>query len=194
MRKFKRLNRKGFTLIELLAVIVILALLMVIAIPTVLSSMTKARENQLQNAADSTADWFSKQYELAAMGTFAGGADTAFDTYVNGLGTYETLKGTCNTTDGVTVCTPVNRPLTKEVLTAAGLSNADNNLNIGKTALAANAVVPEKDASNNPTNESYVYYNTTTNRFCVVLYAKDGGSFYVNSKTADKNVAKSAGC
>ena len=37
-------NRKGFTLVELLAVIVILAIIMIIAIPSVLGTLTTARQ------------------------------------------------------------------------------------------------------------------------------------------------------
>ncbi len=38
-------NKKGFTLVELLAVIVVLAIIILIAMPAVLSSMEKARKN-----------------------------------------------------------------------------------------------------------------------------------------------------
>ena len=41
----KKLNKKGFTLVELLAVIVVLAIIMVLTIPSVLSSLTTARQS-----------------------------------------------------------------------------------------------------------------------------------------------------
>ena len=41
----KRLNKKGFTLVELLAVIVVLALVMVLTVPTVLDQMNSARQS-----------------------------------------------------------------------------------------------------------------------------------------------------
>ena len=44
--KMKRLNNKGFTLIELLAVIVILAIVVAITIPAVLSSINSARRDR----------------------------------------------------------------------------------------------------------------------------------------------------
>ena len=63
----KKLNRKGFTLIELLAVIVVLAIVLVVTIPSVLRSVDSAREKSLENAANSVADWMTRQDELKAM-------------------------------------------------------------------------------------------------------------------------------
>lgn len=177
------LNKKGFTLIELLAVIVILAIIMVVTIPTVLSSMNNARTNQLQNAADSVAEWFTKEYELAAMGDYMGGADPAFNTFVLPLkkdasnadiGTYNDLNGTGSTNA---------KYLTEAVVTAAGISNAKNNI-------VTSASAPTTGTN---TTDSYVYYNTANNKMCVVLFAKRGGSFYVNTSGGNNKVC-SSGC
>lgn len=171
-----KLNKKGFTLIELLAVIVILAIIMVVTIPTVLNTMSKARTNQLQNAADSVSEWFAKQYELAAMGNFAGGAEASFNTFVNNLSCTETngtksCNGTYQTLNGKSAA----HKLDSVVLTAGGVSNAEANIDLGQNA------------------ESYVYYNTSNGRMCVVLTAKDGGSFYVNASDGVNKVC-SSGC
>ena len=77
--KMRKINRKGFTLIELLAVIVILAIVMVVTIPSVLRAMASAREKQFQNAADTVADWLNKQYELARMDS----ADVAYTNWLS---------------------------------------------------------------------------------------------------------------
>ena len=45
MNKMKKLSKKGFTLVELLAVIVVLAILVLLAMPRVTSMMEKARIN-----------------------------------------------------------------------------------------------------------------------------------------------------
>ena len=118
----KKLNRKGFTLIELLAIIVILAIIMVVTIPTVLSSMNSARGSQLQNATDSVAEWFTKQYELASMGSVTGGADAAFTTFV-GTDGFTSINGGAK-----------KKALTTAVLEAAGIANAADNIDISNTA------------------------------------------------------------
>ena len=45
-------NKKGFTLVELLAVIVVLAIIILVAMPAVMSAMDKARRNSLTNEAN----------------------------------------------------------------------------------------------------------------------------------------------
>ena len=60
--KRKRLNNKGFTLIELLAVVVILAVVMGIAMTSVLSAMNNSRKGSLQDSAISVARAFTTKY------------------------------------------------------------------------------------------------------------------------------------
>ena len=109
------MNKKGFTLIELLAVIVILAVVLVVTIPSVISSMNKAKESQLQNAADTATEWFTKQYELATLGTVAGDPAPAYKTF-----------------GGVTT---TSKLLTADVLKAAGITNTEGLINDGSTVI-----------------------------------------------------------
>ena len=78
----RMLNRKGFTLIELLAVIVILAIVLVVTIPSVLRAMDQARASQLQNSADSVAEWFQKNYEISSLSEIGGAADESYLDFV----------------------------------------------------------------------------------------------------------------
>lgn len=104
----KKLNRKGFTLIELLAVIVVLAIIIVVTIPSVISSMNNAKTSQLNNAAGTVTEWFTKQYELATLGAGVGGGPSKeFETFVG--------KGN-NLTDA-------EKTLDEAVLKAAGITN-----------------------------------------------------------------------
>lgn len=154
----KKLNRKGFTLIELLAVIVILAIVLVVTIPSVLTTMNDARDKNLQNAADTVAEWFTKQYELAVLGSDlgSGNVSTVYTTFIGNNGLTATQK-----------------LLTKEVVVAAGIAEADTNLDLTGT-------------------NSTVSLNGT--KICVKLTAKSGGSFYNNDTTKYDNCKVSSGC
>ncbi len=68
----KKLNKKGFTLVELLAVIIILALVVGITIPLVLTTSNGAKRSVFQSTANTLADWVKNQYDsisLANLGT-----------------------------------------------------------------------------------------------------------------------------
>lgn len=147
----KKLNRKGFTLIELLAVIVILAVVLVVTIPSVISSMNKAKESQLQNAADTATEWFTKQYELATLGTVAGDPDPAYTTF-----------------GGVTT---TSKPLTAEVLKAAGVTDTEGLISTGSTSTSTVNL-------------------TATGKVCVKLEAKSG-PFFVSG---GNNKVNGSGC
>ena len=64
----KRLNKKGFTLVELLAVIIILAVVVGITIPAVLSTVSGAKSSAFETASKTAADWFDRQYQAYLVG------------------------------------------------------------------------------------------------------------------------------
>lgn len=124
----KKLNRKGFTLIELLAVIVILAVVLVVTIPSVITAMNDARDKNLQNAANTVEEWFTKQYELSVLGTSLGSesVDTIFNT--NYLAAGKSIP-TSTSTDA-------EKTIDDAVLKAAGISGGTTNVT-GKVYLKA---------------------------------------------------------
>ena len=69
----KNLNRKGFTLVELLAVIVILAIVVGIALTTVLPTLKESRQRAFDLTPDTAADYLEKQYQLDLIGDISGG-------------------------------------------------------------------------------------------------------------------------
>ena len=166
------MNKKGFTLIELLAVIVILAVVMVVTIPSVLKSMSRARLNQYQNAADTVADWLTKQYEAASM-------DAADQVYLDWNRGIQPHYGD---SDGRTEQDAI---LTPEIVEAAGISNAATDFCYYTERTSA--------VCNSSWAWSYAYYNEYTGKVCVGLKLKKGSSFATNSNYF-QTVAKSAGC
>lgn len=75
----KRLNKKGFTLVELLAVIIILAIVVGITIPAVMTTTGKAKQKALDTAVDTITTYMQEQYELSLLGdaSLAGAAYNA---------------------------------------------------------------------------------------------------------------------
>ena len=65
-------KKNGFTLVELLAVIVVLALIMVITIPSVLDAMTKARRSTFVEYAQKVINNTTTEYTFDASATIPG--------------------------------------------------------------------------------------------------------------------------
>ena len=116
----KKLNRKGFTLVELLAVIIILAVVVGITIPAILTATGKAKEKTAQNAANVAADWFDRQYQSYLIGDpTMSQVNGYFKDYCDAV--LATGTGTCAVATGVTE---------EQIVKASGLTPA--NVETGK--------------------------------------------------------------
>jgi len=100
----KRLNKKGFTLVELLAVIIILAVVVGITIPAVLTAVNDAQEKQFETASKNAADWFDRQYQAFLVGNDTlqpvdSNFRTACETAIGNATTAGTFTCVTNSTD-----------------------------------------------------------------------------------------------
>lgn len=159
----KRLNNKGFTLIELLAVVVILAVVMGIAMTSVLSSMNNSRKGSLQNSAKKVSQALQTKYSEAMVmnGTTdvygdVLGSDNGFDFSVSDFTIYPIVTGL---KDEMNLS-----PSTYVLSTDAGI-----------TALA------ETGTNTYTASTSFVAFDGDTMVVC--LFAKQGGSYYVGDST-----------
>ena len=158
----KKLNRKGFTLVELLAVIIILAIVVGITIPAVLTTTSNAKSKAFQAATDAAADWIDRQYQVAKTG-IAIGTDAAakLDTNFSDVCGSEGASCETNGTDYVkTLITSgsagANETLSPEFIAAAGV----------KTSAVS---------------KMRFYINSSTGRSCVELTPVAGGDYSTSS-------------
>ena len=173
----RKLNRKGFTLIELLAVIVILAVVMGIAITSVLSSMNKARAGAIGDTALIVANAFNQAYTEALVD--GSPSDVFGDVLGTGKGYDFTGNKQYTIVDGLADKFGIS---TKTYI-------LDTTKSDGKPRVISNDVT-ETSASKTVT-PSYVIFDSGLGKFTVCMSAAVDGPNYVNANA--KNVTLSGG-
>lgn len=161
----KKLNNKGFTLIELLAVVVILAVVMGIAMTSVLSSMNNSRKGSLENSATSVAQAFQTKYSESMV------TQSMSKVYGDVMGLTDGVGynfGTASTS------APVFYYLNKALKDELNLSPSTYILDPATTI----TTVPKVEGGTNyaPVS-SFVAFNGKSVVVC--LLAKNSGSYYV---------------
>ena len=157
----KKLNNKGFTLIELLAVVVILAVVMGIAMNSVLSSMNKARGGSLQDTAQVIANAFNQKYTESLVG----GVPTAVYNDVSSFTGYNFSSSNRYYID----------PLLADTF----------NISTGTYKLKTKAAI---GVSATGVDASFVGFNSTTGKFVVCMVAESTGSNFVKAYSTSAEV------
>lgn len=151
--KKKKRKKSGFTLVELLAVIIILAIVVGITIPAVLTTTSNAKAKAFQTAANSVADWVDRQYQVYTTGLDDTGMATLDENFSNlcirtcyntncsdgrQIGTRKDYYVASDTNPDKCNCNCDARiiRLTKEFITAAGLK--EENISIAPIDSSSN--------------------------------------------------------
>lgn len=159
MKKINKLNNKGFTLIELLAVVVILAVVMGIAMTSVISSMNKARRGSLDDSAAIVMKAFNQSYTESLVD---GVPD---DVYGDTLGTGK----------GYDFSGSYAYYIPEKMANVFDISKNDYAL-VADSDNKVSAIGSETSAT-----DSFVSFDATTGKFIVCMIAEAKGSYYVKA-------------
>ena len=161
----KKLNNKGFTLIELLAVVVILAVVMGVAMTSVLSSMNNSRMGSLTNSAEKVAQAFQTKYSEAMV------TNSLNDIYGDVIG-----KGKGYNFTAASTTSPVFYGITLDLSEDMNLSGNAYVLGAKLTTTAAPNLLGE-NTTEITANNSFIAFNGNSVVACMI--AKNTGSYYV---------------
>lgn len=170
----KRLNSKGFTLIELLAVIVILSVILVIAVPKVLDAMDSSRKSALHSSAKGVSNWYS---ETSIADAIVPESDRTIPT---------SMYGTSE--DGTKI--EKNKWLCMDKITA-GSTNLLKLAGVSENDVVTSASGGSVPSTGTDCSAAITPSATTCAAICiptagaprVVLVAKTGGKFYISGTT-----------
>ena len=186
-KKNKKSKKKGFTLVELLAVIIILAIVVGITIPAVLTTTAKTKEKALKTAAESVANWVDRQYEVYRKGLDDYGLATLDSNwsavclktdipYTYSGATYYLAVPTCArppSTSATYLGQQYTIRITPEFITAAGLQAN----NVRTVTSATSTWSSDTNRAFVTPSETRIWINPVSGRSCVTLVAAGDGDY-----------------
>lgn len=177
----KRLNNKGFTLVELLAVVVILALVMGLAVTSMLGVMNSSRQSTLHSAAQTAASNLNNWVVEDQLATIATNQmlGNSFVTY-----TQVTMANKWVCLDNTNIKNINNKNKTTTLLAALGFNNEDIVISAKTPTISSGAyTITSNNATLTSNTCSALRYNTSTGGYEFLLVARNGGKYYVASET-----------
>lgn len=173
LKNRRKLNNKGFTLIELLAVVVILAVVMGIAMTSVLSAMNKSRGGSLEDSALTIAQAFNQKYTESLVDgipdkVYGGSASEP----LGADGGYKFQSDAVYYLDKALADTFKISEKGYAFINSADSDNEDADTSIITTTALTDTVIAKN---------SFVTFNASTGKFVVCLFANKSGSYYVDN-------------
>lgn len=154
----KKINKKGFTLVELLAVIIILAIVVGITIPAVLTTTRKTKEKAFKTVAENAAEWIDKQYEV----------------YMADVGSLGVVQAESSFVDA---CFGDDYGCFAEK-TERGQTMADLVERAGSEQVPGDELFEAIGLNSNNVNDFFFVINEDTGRSCVMAFANPDGDYY----------------
>lgn len=177
LRTGKRLDNKGFTLIELLAVVVILAVVMGIAMTSVLSAMNKSRGGSLEDSALTIAQAFNQKYTESLV--------DGVPNKVYGGSAEEPLGASAGYNFQADAVYYLDKALANTFsISESGYAFVNSDSSVNKDA--STGVTPTTALTADTTvNNSIVTFSASTGKFVVCMFANRDGSYYVDNYKED---------
>ena len=193
-KQVKKNKKKGFTLVELLAVIIILAIVVGITIPAVMTTTNGAKSKAFATAANTLSDWIDREYQIHANGISDIQAVDA--TFTKNFITNSYISATTSVSakryvlvDAALLEAGGLKPNNFIIYTSVAIKTAGTATDNVTSGSAITAYVTDTSAfAKSIVPYSSVYIDSAKGRSCVRLVAKSKGDYDTNTAAGQYEV------